>query len=338
MISKGALFFSSIVMTLKSVAETIWADKLYLLGATIGSFILIVFSFFFLFVFIHEFHRANFIHYKDKRIFGAQNYIPAFKISENLQDLRVKEAQNELYLTDWGGTLINSWMPFSQDRSLQRQIPSEAESWDEFRDTMIRGKTPQEMVDKTFEKYGATRFRIRTYHDNSIERILPRKFIQEYFELDAQGIEDKVAQLISSDANNLFAELVRASGKIRKEIFENREEQSLLGLKQTLFDASSSIEKFCDQKERAKNIFYGEVLNILGSYQAPMDYDFSKLVFVPTHFDLFYLSIMNSTSNPPSDIIGVTKMARVLCWIQLTISYFLLAFTVAVLLKVFKIE
>jgi hypothetical protein len=287
---------------------------------------------------LHYYQIQNITYYKEKRISGAQNYIHAFKISDSLKELKIIEAKNDLLIQDLGSTEHPKWMNLSQDRSLQRQFPNSADHWDEFQDIMTLGVSPKELVENRFSKYGSIPFKIEAYSDNSIQTLLPFRTIQEFYQLDVVGTQRKIQELRSLEINNLHAQLEKIATQLKERLFENRNVSSLFSLKQLLIEITDPIALSPVEKERIKNIIYGQTLEIIGSYQVRIAFDFSSIRFQPSLSDLFYLSLMNGTSNPPQDIMPVIGMAKLLCWLQITISYFLLAFIVAALLKFLRIS
>lgn len=332
------MIFSSCMSTLSNISQVIIEDSKYLLISILSAFAFLVIAFFFFYVFIHHYQLQNISYYKDKRIIGGKNYLPAFKISDSLKEIKVIEAKNDLLLQSFGDRVFPKWSSFSQDRSLQRTFPAEANHWDEFNDLLKFGQKPSEMVEKIFEKYGAVTFRISNYHDNNIENILPFKVIEELYQLDVSQTNLKIQEFHQLNTNdNFHLRLMKISAKIRDNVFNQRSEISLGQLRNLLQTSYQEAGVSSDLGERFKEIFYGEILSIFGTYQVQSEFNFNNLDFLPTHFDLFYLSLMNSTSNPPQDVVGVISSTRVLCWIQVTIAYFLLAGLVAVILKIFKI-
>lgn len=319
--------------------DVVFANSLYLLLSTFVIFVFFVLLFYCGYVFLHHYQLQNITYHKEKRIIGAQNYIHAFKISDSLGELKLIEAKNDLLIQKMWGNDYPKWMSFSQDRSLQRQFPDGANHWDDFQDTMTLGVSPKEMVENRFQKYGAVVFKIENYHDNSIVSIFPFQVLQEFYQLDVQGTNNKIAELYqASPNNNVHLDLVSVATKLKDKLFDNRNQSDLFSLRQLLMETTDTIGINSSEKEKIKNVIYGQVLSTIGTYQVQIKFDFSFMGFQPFHSDLFYLSLMNSTSNPPQDIVPVIGVTKFLCWLQVTISYFLLAFIVAVLLKILKIS
>lgn len=307
---------------------------------TAGIFVSSIVIFFLLYWFLHHFHQVSLVRYKNQNLIGFNIPLPAFQASDALRSRIEVRVKNELRLREFIGDSTNiSWQSFSQDDLISRQFPQEGNRWRDFREMSVLGTTPQEMVETIFKKYGALKYRIVQYRDNYFDTIFPIKVMGEYFRV--QSIEDLQRRIQAGALNPseqaLFAALSTIAPTIRNGIFQQGAEGQLFALSDFLIGRANEVSRGLDEPDRLKNIIYGEVLSTLAPSQTNMQFVFESIPIAPEPMDFLYLSTTIATSNLPGEIIPITNDVRAAIWIQLMLSYFILALNVAALLKWLKI-
>ena len=199
------------------------------------------------------------------------------------------------------------------------------------------GMSPVDLVERIFPKYGILKFRIIEYRDNSFAEVFPIKVMQEHFQL--KSVEDLQRRLIenrlTSSESHIYESLRKSAIDIRTHVFQNGETGQLFLLSEFLKRVVGESENLIEGRERFRNIFYGEILATLAS--AKVDFEFNQLPLHPEPIDFLYMSTTLATSNMPSEIVPMTNDVRMLMWIQMMLSYFMLAFMVAALVRLLKI-
>jgi hypothetical protein len=317
---------------LASSAQTVMAASVI--------FIISIAGFAMTYLFLYRFHQVSLVRYKGKTIMGAVVPLPAFQVSEALRNRVEVRVKNDLKLRAFAGSSTNvAWQSFSQDESLGRQFPKEGPRWLEFRDMIVLGLSPTQMIEQNFRKYGLLKFKITFYRDNMFDTIFPIQVLQEYFSITSvEDLQRKIqAGQLSDPEACLFQALSAAAPQIRREVFETRGEGQLLWLRERLIALVSEIEKKVEDRARLRDIFYGEVLKTMAPPGMQMEFQFDSLPLQPEVMDFLYTSTLLATSNVPSELVPVTNDVRVAMWLQLMFSYFNLALLVAALVKWLKI-
>lgn len=319
---KLEIFFSALKTFFINVLSHPVSTLFTLVVLFFGSLVL----FWIIYIFLHHSSLANIHIYKGRKLHGFTLPTYAYLISGELLEQKLVEAQNELRLSKRFGDYVPNWQSFSQDTSLERQFPDQKESQERFKDTFTRGMLPSELIEVVFAKYSDIQFRFTSYRDNSLKEQLPFHVIQEYYGLLVEETKHKILT-----EQKKYLALQKVAEKLLR-VLTSREVSNLGRLHFALKMAMEDVKEFKD-KEKVKEFVYGYFLNVVGSYQVAMKFDFSGYKPRATYFDLFYLSLQNSTSNRPSDITPVTYCAKIVSWLQLLFSYFLLAFSVATIIS-----
>jgi len=328
-------------LTIEYFINQILADASYTVIATACIFVFSIFFFFLTYWFLDSFHQISLIRYKNINIIGSVVPLPAFQVSDSLKKRLEVKAKNDLRVRDFFGNTTNvSWQSFSQDDSISRQFPTEGNHWRDFHDQSILGLTPKEMVEDTFKKYGLLKYQLAAYRDNSFDILFPIKVMQEYFRV--QSIVDLQNRInsgqLNPDESALFQKLSTIAPQIRTGILQQESQSQLFWLSETLKRLATESENVVTDKERFRNIFYGEVLSILAPPGTQVEFFFDSLPLTPEPMDFLYMSTTIATSNIPGEIVPITNDVRLVMWFQLMISYFILALNVAAIIKWLKLE
>ena len=309
--------------------------------ATASFFLVSIIFFFLVYWFLHHFHQVSMVRFKDKNIIGAVLPLKAFSASDSLRVRLEVKVKNDLRLRSFGANTTNvSWQNFSQDNSISRQFPDDGDHWKDFREMNVLGTTPQEMVEETFKKYGVLSYTVNAYKDNYFDQLFPVRVMQEYFK--EQSVEALQLRIQNNSFRNeneklLYQKLSTAAPNIRAQLFHPGTEGELFFLSERIIHFTRDIISGFEDPGRLKNIVYGEVLSNFVHPRTDMQFNFNSLPLDPEPMDFLYLSTTIATSNIPGEIIPITNDVRVIIWVQLMLSYFILALNVAALVKWVKI-
>ena len=283
---------------------------------------------------------ARTAHYKGKRLHNFTQAIPAFKLSETLRDRISIRAKNDLRIRDFVGETTNvTWQQFSQDRSFQRQFPDQASSWDDFKDTHTRGMTPSVLVEKVFPQYGLVELKISKYTDNSFHHFFPLKVVAEVFQRPLPEIDHLYrSEALSKEQRDLFDALATVALEIQTHLLQKTDAQKLVWVSEYMKGAAEKCAKFSPDSSRFKDIFYGEILATLAGPISIVQFNFDGMPLTPNLGDFIYMSTLIGTSNIPSEITPITSDARLVTWMQLIVSYFLLALNVAAIIRLLGLQ
>jgi len=321
--------------------DQILASPLLTFLSSAGLFFSSILFFFLVYWFLNTFHQVSITRHKDKNILGSVVPLPAFQVSDSLKKRLEVRVKNDLRVRDFAGNTSNvSWQSFSQDDSLSRQFPSEGNHWREFREMNLLGLTPTAMVEKEFKKYGLLRYKIALYRDNAFTSIFPIKVLQEYFQVQSVvELQERIySGRLNADEEAVFQSLSHSAHQILSHVLRQDSEGQLYWLSEFIMQQASETERSVKDKERFRNIFYGEILSVLAPPSTSIDFQFESLPLTPETMDFLYMSTTIATSNVPGEIVAVTNDVRLVMWTQLMFSYFILALNVAALLKLLKID
>ncbi|MES2963162.1 MAG: hypothetical protein V4760_04670 [Bdellovibrionota bacterium] len=323
-------------MVVSIIFQEILESPLYLLVTTSVAFFCSIAVFSGIYYFLHRYHLASVEMYRNQATYGGRTPLPAFQISDILRKRLEVRAKNDLRLINFRAALTNvKWQNFSRDRSMLRQFPGEAEQWDDFRDRMVTGLSPMEMVESKFSEYGLVTVSVTSYRDNSFDQIFPLMVMGEYFE--AKSLKEMHDRIMSGpllpDEAQLLSELRIAASEIRVSILENSKPRELWQIGAQLKNVADKTVASAAKKNRLREILYGEVLSTLSPPTSQLEFNFQTMPMEPEFLDFVWLSSTVGTSNIPSELTPLTNDARLVMWLQLMLSYFILALLVAALVK-----
>lgn len=275
------------------------------------------------------------IYLKINSCFEKSDDIPirAFAAGEPLRIRAETEAKNDLRLAEFEGlpgqNTYSKWLGFINFVGMSAQPPQ----W--FKDRLLRGTTPTEMVEVVFQKHWTRQYKISQYQDNNFNYFFPRLVLSEVTNIPIIRFNEPVN--VSLEQKQLYAGLEKIAPQIRAEIFENREQFGLGRLRSTLMDFAKTCEQYSANKKLFRDAFYRNILIIIASPTTRMEIFPESLPPKLSYYDFIYFSLVLGTCNIPSEILPVVFIARFVMAFQLLVSYVLLGLLVATLAKALKL-
>lgn len=332
------------IVTLLGATKDLFIDiiqnKLLLFSLSVVFYFFLILAFTFIYSITQKLHLAAVENYKGKTLQGFKTPTPAFILTGEIKTRVQIKALNELFLNKFGNQILNMhWRSFNQDNSLIRQFPNEKQNQSDFNDVFTRGLKPSNLVDEAFNKYWSVEFNINSYRDNIFLELFPFKVMNEFAEETIDAFKNRINQnLLTPQEINLYNELIKTSNILLQNVLTNHKTQNFGNLSMLLNNEYNKLDPYVwKDKARFKEIFFGMFLDTLTNPGVEITYNLEKLIEYPTFTDFFYFSSMVATNNVPSDILPVTDDARFIVWIQMMLSYFLLALLIGVVLNALKL-
>lgn len=337
-------FFLKLKLIFNSVSSAVLESSLAFVIFGIFLFVFCIFSFSIIYWFIFHWQNISTISFEKKSYTGVVSPVPAFSFSDSFKTTLKINAINELRLQMIGTQISQSfWMGFSEDKSIYRQFGQDPETADPIKTMSRLGITPIQLVEDKFQKFNELKIKLvfsgNEQRNTNVDRLLIPIMMEYFKEPSASALSSRVFEAkMTLPELKLYSKLQLALEILSQKVF--RDQETTFGnLKMSIqmaFDKLIENESFAEL-ERLKSIFYGEVLSSLALYNVQIKFELDSLSLKPRFIDFIYMSTMVATNNIPSEITPVTDNVRFLIWIQMMISYFILALLVAAFSKILKL-
>lgn len=305
-----------------------------------------IFVFAYLYLLIHSVHKVNITRIDGLNIQNAKMPIYAFEISDSLKKKYEIKAKNDLLVKPSIGGFSNySWGHFTSvfkelhERSKADQ--KEGEKILNLSKIATLGITATELVENTFHKYPNVTYVIDNYIDNSFETIFPALVLANYKTENVGEMLRKINEgNLTPEVQAILTELKLIMPKLKGNILENKGRHTLFDLTRFLTEYSRILETKAFNPEVIRESFYAEILSIIATgtdIKLEFDNYVSSLNF-PDFWDLLQISATIATTNTTSDLVPITNDARAVMWVQLILSYFILALNIAALTKLLNLS